>query len=82
VLAYARRGLKLNPGDARWPRTPAELAAAAGQTITRDGLGPAAPDIFTKVLAPACVSIGHHPPVPLVHPLRPGRSHVPVRPGC
>ena len=59
VLAYARERLKLDPVPLDGPRTQAELAAAAGQTITADGLGPAALSIFTDVLAPACVSIDH-----------------------
>src|SRR5215469_15595818 len=59
VLDYAQRRLKLDPVPLDGPLSPAELTAAAGQTITEDGLGPAALDIFAKVLAPACVSIDH-----------------------
>ena len=59
VLDYAQRRLKLDPVPLDGPLTPAELDAAAGQTITPDGLGPAALDIFARVLAPACVSIDH-----------------------
>ncbi|MCW2522735.1 MAG: aminotransferase class V-fold PLP-dependent enzyme [Frankiales bacterium] len=42
------------------PRTPEQLHAAAGQTITADGLGSeAAVQIWDQVLAPACLSVDH-----------------------
>ncbi len=59
VLAYARHRLLLDPVPLDGPRTPAELAAAAGNTITEDGLGAAALDLFTSALAPACISTDH-----------------------
>lgn len=39
--------------------TPAQLAAAAGQTVTADGLGSRAVELWTEVLAPACLSVDH-----------------------
>lgn len=40
------------------PRTPGDLAAAAGATVTAEGLGgEEALRIFTDVLAPACISV-------------------------
>ncbi len=40
------------------PRTPAELDAAAGPSITDDGLGPdEVLRIFTQILEPACLSV-------------------------
>jgi L-2,4-diaminobutyrate decarboxylase len=59
VLAYARDRLKLDPVPLDAPRSPADLAAAAGETITPGGLGARALELFTEVLAPACVSIDH-----------------------
>jgi L-2,4-diaminobutyrate decarboxylase len=41
-------------------QTPGDLAAAIGETITSDGLGPeAAVRIWEHVLAPACLSVDH-----------------------
>ena len=59
VLAYARDRLRLDPAPLDGPRAPEELASSVGQTITEDGLGAAALDIFADKLAPACVSIDH-----------------------
>lgn len=59
VLACARDRLRLDPVPLDGPRTPEELASSVGQTITEDGLGAAALDIFADKLAPACVSIDH-----------------------
>jgi L-2,4-diaminobutyrate decarboxylase len=43
------------------PRPPAELDAAAGVTITEEGLGPGETlRIFTEILEPACLSTDHH----------------------
>ena len=43
------------------PRSPAELDAAAGVTITEDGIGAGeALRLFTEVLEPACLSSDHH----------------------
>jgi L-2,4-diaminobutyrate decarboxylase len=60
VLGYARERLRLDPVPLDGPRPPADLAAAAGRTITSDGLGGReALRIFTEVLAPACISVDH-----------------------
>jgi glutamate/tyrosine decarboxylase-like PLP-dependent enzyme len=59
VLAYARHRLRLDPVPLDGPRSAEELAALVGQTITADGLGLAALDLFTEKLAPACISIDH-----------------------
>jgi glutamate/tyrosine decarboxylase-like PLP-dependent enzyme len=59
VLAYAQQRLQLDPVPLDGPRTPAELERSVGATITEDGLGTAALDIFADKLAPACVSIDH-----------------------
>jgi glutamate/tyrosine decarboxylase-like PLP-dependent enzyme len=59
VLAYARHRLRLDPVPLDGPRSAEELAAVVGQTITAGGLGPAALDLFTEKLAPACISIDH-----------------------
>ena len=40
-------------------RTPAELLAAAGETVTETGLGADAVRLWTDVLAPACLSVDH-----------------------
>ena len=60
VLAYAEGRLKLDPVPLDNPLTPAELAERVGQTITPEGItGVTAFDLFTEVLAPACLSIDH-----------------------
>ena len=58
ALAYARDRLRLHPVPLDGPRTPDELRAAAGETITPFGLGgEAALRLFADVLADATVSI-------------------------
>jgi len=60
VFAYARERLRLDPVPLDGPRPLAELAAAAGQTVTPAGIGgKAALELFAEVLAPACISIDH-----------------------
>lgn len=60
VLAYAEERLRLDPVPLDHPQTPEELTAAVGQTITPAGLGGArALDVFTEVLAKACLSTDH-----------------------
>lgn len=59
VLAYARERLLLDPVPLDGPRSADELAGSVGQTITEDGLGAAALDLFTEKLAPACISTDH-----------------------
>jgi L-2,4-diaminobutyrate decarboxylase len=63
VLAFARRRMAADAVDLPIgvPRSPAELDAAGGQTITADGIGAsAALRLFTEVLEPACLSSDHH----------------------
>ena len=58
ALAYARERLRLHPVPLDGPRTPDELAVAAGETITPFGLGgEAALRLFADVLADATVSV-------------------------
>src|SRR5690242_19287389 len=58
ALAYARERLRLHPVPLDGPRTPDELEAAAGETITPLGLGgDAALRLFADVLAGATVSV-------------------------
>ncbi len=58
ALAYARDRLRLHPVPLDGPRTPDELAQAAGATITELGLGgEAALRLFANVLATATVSV-------------------------
>jgi L-2,4-diaminobutyrate decarboxylase len=60
IVEYAlwRVGLEHPPLDG--PPTAAALRAAAGRTVTPDGLGGlAALRVFTDVLAPACISVDH-----------------------
>ncbi|MHB1988502.1 MAG: pyridoxal phosphate-dependent decarboxylase family protein [Acidimicrobiales bacterium] len=60
VLAYTTERLHLRPVPLDGPRPASELAAAAGPTITRGGIGgKEALRIFADVLAPACISIDH-----------------------
>ncbi|HWI05131.1 MAG TPA: aminotransferase class V-fold PLP-dependent enzyme [Acidimicrobiales bacterium] len=63
VLAFARRRMT---ADAHGlpigvPRSPAELDAAGGVTITDEGIGATeALRLFSEVLEPACLSSDHH----------------------
>lgn len=58
VIDYARNRLRLDPVPLDGSKPPAELAAAAGQTITKDGLGgDEALRIFQEVLAKATLSV-------------------------
>ena len=60
ILAYSADRLKLDPVPLDGPRTLAELDAAAGCTITADGIGGlAALKLFEEDLAPACISTDH-----------------------
>ncbi|GAA1884508.1 pyridoxal phosphate-dependent decarboxylase family protein [Lapillicoccus jejuensis] len=60
VLAYAADRLSLDPVPLDAPRSPEELAEAAGRTVTPEGLGAAkALEVFAEVLAPACLSVDH-----------------------
>ena len=58
VIAYVRDRLHGAPRPFAPPRTLAELAAAAGETVTEEGIGgEAALQIFAETLAPASVPI-------------------------
>ncbi len=60
VIDYARNRMRLDPVPLDGPLPPEVLAAAAGQTITEDGLGgEAALELFDRVLSRACMSTDH-----------------------
>jgi hypothetical protein len=60
IVEYARWRVGLEHPPLDGPRSAAELRAAAGITVTADGLGGlAALRVFTEVLAPACISVDH-----------------------
>lgn len=60
ILAYAEHRLALHPVPLDAPRSEAELEADVGETITAEGIGglPAL-NLFTRKLAPACLSADH-----------------------
>src|SRR5262245_4456641 len=52
--------MRFDPAPLDAPRSPAELAAAVGETVTPDGLGGAeALRLYDEVLARACISTDH-----------------------
>jgi len=58
VVEYALRRIAMDPPPLDGPRDEAELTAAAGETITANGIGgDEALRIFAEVLAPACISV-------------------------
>ena len=60
IVRYAVERIRMDPVPLDGPRTPAELDAACGPTITPEGLGGA--EVlrrFAEVLAPACISVDH-----------------------
>ena len=60
VLEYSAERMRYDPPPLDRTLSPAELQAAAGETITEGGLGgQAAMDLFADVLAPACLSVDH-----------------------
>lgn len=60
ILRYAVDRVRLDPPPLDSPRTPAELSAMAGRTVTPRGLGGLeALRVFGDVLAPACISVDH-----------------------
>jgi glutamate/tyrosine decarboxylase-like PLP-dependent enzyme len=60
IVRYAVDRVRLDPPPLDGPRTPAELRAMAGKTITAKGVGGLeALRIFGDVLAPACISVDH-----------------------
>src|SRR5215472_14569607 len=57
VIAYALERVHMDPPPLDAPRSPAELAAAVGETVTPDGIGGAeALRLWIEELAPACIS--------------------------
>ena len=63
VLAFARRRMAADAHQLAigHPRPPADLDAAAGVTVTEDGIGASeALRLFVEVLEPACLSSDHH----------------------
>jgi L-2,4-diaminobutyrate decarboxylase len=57
---YSLERMRLDPPPLDQPRSPAELRAAAGPTITPAGIGGLeALRVFEEVLAPACISVDH-----------------------
>ena len=60
IVRYAVERIRLTPPPLDHPRTPDELRAMAGETVTASGIGGlAALRIFGDVLAPACISTDH-----------------------
>jgi glutamate/tyrosine decarboxylase-like PLP-dependent enzyme len=60
ILEYAQHRLRLDPVPLDGPRTAADLAEVAGETITPEGLGgQEALRLFADELAPACISVDH-----------------------
>ena len=60
IVRYAVDRVRMDPPPLDGPRTPAELRAMAGKTITAKGIGGLeALRIFGDVLAPACISVDH-----------------------
>ena len=58
VFDYARERLHARPRNFAVARTPAEMLAAAGDTVTEDGIGTdAALRLFAETLAPASVPV-------------------------
>ena len=63
VVAFARRRMAADASGLPLghPRPPADLDAAAGVTITPDGIGASeALRLFREILEPACLSSDHH----------------------
>jgi len=60
IVRYAVDRIRLDPAPLDGPRTPVELRAMAGNTVTPRGIGGLeALRVFADVLAPACISIDH-----------------------
>jgi len=60
IIRYSVDRMRLDPPPLDAPRTPAQLRAMAGRTITERGLGGLeALRVFGDVLAPACISVDH-----------------------
>ena len=60
VVDYALRRVRMDPPPLDGPRTSEQLSAAAGRTITDEGIGgDEALRVFGDVLAPATISTDH-----------------------
>lgn len=60
IVRYSVERVRMDPPPLDGPRTPAELAAMAGRTVTPKGLGGLeALRLFADVLGPACISVDH-----------------------
>ncbi|MGI9646530.1 MAG: pyridoxal phosphate-dependent decarboxylase family protein [Ilumatobacteraceae bacterium] len=60
IVRYAIDRTRLDPPPLDHPRSPAELRAMAGSTVTPEGIGGLeALRVFGDVLAPACISVDH-----------------------
>ena len=60
VIDYARRRMRLDPVPLDGPRSPSELYAAVGETVTEKGLGGEhVLALFDAVLSRACISVDH-----------------------
>jgi glutamate/tyrosine decarboxylase-like PLP-dependent enzyme len=60
IVRYAVERVRLDPPPLDGPRSPSELRAMAGRTVTAKGIGGLeALRIFADVLAPACISTDH-----------------------
>lgn len=60
VVRYAVERMRMDPPPLDGPRTPAELRAMAGNTVTARGLGGLeALRVYSDVIAPACISCDH-----------------------
>lgn len=60
IVRYAVDRVRMDPAPLDGPRTPDELRAMAGRTITPGGVGGLeALRVFADVLAPACISVDH-----------------------
>ena len=60
IVRYAVDRVRLDPPPLDAPRSPAELRAMAGRTVTPAGIGGLeALRVFSDVLAPSCISVDH-----------------------
>ena len=60
VLRYAVDRIRMDPPPLDSPKSPEELRAEAGDTITAEGIGGLrALELFAHVLAPGCISTDH-----------------------
>ncbi len=60
IVRYAVERVRMDPPPLDGPRSPAELRALAGATVTPEGIGGLeALRVFGEVLAPACISVDH-----------------------